>query len=72
MQGIKQWAAKNPSRVTALLQLNPAYVFFRELPDSPLGPIGVTVETIKKLELAPEDQRKLFSGNAGKLLKMNF
>jgi len=40
MQGIKQWAAKNPSRVTALLQLNPAYVFFRELPDSPLGPIG--------------------------------
>jgi len=40
--------------------------------DAPLGPIGVTVETIKKLELAPEDQRKLFSGNAGKLLKMNF
>ncbi|HWE79481.1 MAG TPA: amidohydrolase family protein [Pseudolabrys sp.] len=40
--------------------------------DAPLGPIGVTVETIKKLELAPEDQRKLFSGNAGKLLKMEF
>jgi aminocarboxymuconate-semialdehyde decarboxylase len=39
--------------------------------DAPLGPIGVTVETLKKLELAPEDQRKLFSGNAGKLLKMN-
>ena len=40
--------------------------------DAPLGPIGVTVETIKKLELAPEDQRKLFCGNAGKLLKMDF
>lgn len=40
--------------------------------DAPLGPIGVTVEALKKLELAPEDQRKLFSGNAGKLLKMNF
>ena len=40
--------------------------------DAPLGPIGVTVETLKKLELAPEDQRKLFSGNAGKLLKMDF
>ncbi|HEX4985463.1 MAG TPA: MltA domain-containing protein [Burkholderiales bacterium] len=40
MQGIKQWAAKNPSRVAALLQTNPAYVFFRELPASPLGPIG--------------------------------
>jgi aminocarboxymuconate-semialdehyde decarboxylase len=40
--------------------------------DAPLGPIGVTVETVKKLELAPEDQRKLFCGNAGKLLKMDF
>ena len=40
MQGIKQWAAKNTNRIAALLQLNPAYVFFRELPDSPLGPIG--------------------------------
>ena len=40
MQGIKQWAEKNPNKVAALLQQNPAYVFFRELPDSPLGPIG--------------------------------
>ena len=40
MQGIKQWAAKNPSKLVPLLQQNPAYVFFRELPDSPLGPIG--------------------------------
>ena len=40
--------------------------------DAPLGPIGVTVEAVKKLELAPDDQRKLFSGNAGKLLKMEF
>lgn len=40
MQGIKQWAAKNPSRLAPLLQMNPAYVFFRELPASQLGPIG--------------------------------
>ena len=40
MQGIKLWAAKNPTRLTSLLQQNPAYVFFRELPASPLGPIG--------------------------------
>ena len=40
MQGIKQWAAKNPNKLASLLQQNPAYVFFRELPDSPLGPIG--------------------------------
>jgi membrane-bound lytic murein transglycosylase A len=40
MQGIKQWAAKNPNRLAPLLQQNPAYVFFRELPESPLGPVG--------------------------------
>jgi membrane-bound lytic murein transglycosylase A len=40
MQGIKQWAAKHPDKLAALLQQNPAYVFFRELPASPLGPIG--------------------------------
>ena len=40
MQGIKLWAARNPSKLAALMQQNPAYVFFRELPESPLGPIG--------------------------------
>jgi membrane-bound lytic murein transglycosylase A len=40
MQGIKQWAAKNPGKLGPLLQQNPAYVFFREMPASPLGPIG--------------------------------
>jgi membrane-bound lytic murein transglycosylase A len=40
MQGIKQWATKNPGKLAPLLQENPAYVFFRELPPSPLGPIG--------------------------------
>jgi membrane-bound lytic murein transglycosylase A len=40
MQGIKQWAAKNPGKLAPLLQENPAYVFFREFPASPLGPIG--------------------------------
>ena len=40
MQGIKLWAAKNPTGLASLLQQNPAYVFFRELPASPLGPIG--------------------------------
>jgi membrane-bound lytic murein transglycosylase A len=40
MQGIKQWAARNPGKLGPLLQQNPAYVFFREMPASPLGPIG--------------------------------
>jgi aminocarboxymuconate-semialdehyde decarboxylase len=40
--------------------------------DTPLGPIAPTIETVKKLELAPGDQRKLFCGNAEKLLNMKF
>ncbi len=38
--------------------------------DTPLGPIAPTIKAIEKLELAPADQRKLFVGNAEKLLKM--
>ncbi|MGH6683298.1 MAG: amidohydrolase family protein [Pseudolabrys sp.] len=40
--------------------------------DAPLGPIAPTIAEIKKLELAPDDQRKLFCGNAEKLLNMKF
>ncbi|MEI9804226.1 MAG: amidohydrolase family protein [Pseudolabrys sp.] len=40
--------------------------------DTPLGPIAPTIEAVKKLELAPGDQRKLFCGNAEKLLNMKF
>lgn len=40
MQGIKRWGAQNPDKLPALLQENPAYVFFRQLPESDLGPIG--------------------------------
>ena len=40
--------------------------------DAPLGPIAPTIAEIKKLALAPGDQRKLFCGNAEKLLKMSF
>jgi membrane-bound lytic murein transglycosylase A len=44
MQSIKDWAAKNPDKLAALLEQNPSYVFFRELPDglaAPLGALGV-------------------------------
>jgi membrane-bound lytic murein transglycosylase A len=44
MQGIKNWAEKNPERLFVLLGHNPSYVFFRELPDTlsaPLGALGV-------------------------------
>lgn len=40
MQGIKNWAEKNPEKLAVLLGHNPSYIFFRELPDSLSGPLG--------------------------------
>ena len=43
MQGISQWAKRNPDRVNAMLNANPRFVFFKELPgnvDPDLGPDG--------------------------------
>jgi membrane-bound lytic murein transglycosylase A len=43
MQGIQAWAKKNPHRVQEMLNANPRYVFFREMPANPdanIGPIG--------------------------------
>jgi membrane-bound lytic murein transglycosylase A len=43
MQGIKAWAAANPSKLQEALNSNPSYVFFRELTptDGPTGALGV-------------------------------
>lgn len=44
MQNIKLWAEKNPGKLQSLLEQNPSYVFFRELPNdlpAPLGALGV-------------------------------
>ena len=40
MQNIKAWGKKNPDKLPELLASNPSYVFFRELPNGPEGPIG--------------------------------
>ena len=42
MQGIKSWIVRNPSRAKELLDQNPSFVFFRELPlgDPSAGPLG--------------------------------
>jgi membrane-bound lytic murein transglycosylase A len=42
MQGIQAWARANPQRLAELLNHNPSYVFFRELPlgDPRAGPVG--------------------------------
>ena len=40
MQGVQAWAKRNPTKLQGLLNVNPSYVFFRQLPDSNEGPIG--------------------------------
>ena len=43
MQGISQWAKRNPERVNEMLNANPRFVFFKELPgnvEADLGPNG--------------------------------
>ena len=43
MQGISQWAKRNPDRVNEMLNANPRFVFFKELPgnvEADLGPNG--------------------------------
>ena len=40
MEGIKRWAQDNPQRLNELLNTNPSYVFFREMPSASGGPVG--------------------------------
>ena len=37
--------------------------------DTPLGPIAPTIDVIKRLDIADGDRRKIFAGNAERLLK---
>lgn len=60
MQGIKAWARANPSRVQLLLDTNPRYVFFRELPtqgeggaDGPIGALGVPITPERSIAVDP-------------------
>jgi membrane-bound lytic murein transglycosylase A len=69
MQGIKAWGAANPLRLEALLNQNPSYVFFRELPqiegdegsklegaattDGPVGALGVALTPERSIAVDP-------------------
>jgi len=56
MQGIRGWGERNPDRLAALLQENPSYVFFRELPasdDGPPGSLGVPLTAQRSLAVDP-------------------
>ena len=56
MQGIKAWGERNPAKLMALLELNPSYVFFRELPESlsaPIGALGVPLTNEYSIAVDP-------------------
>lgn len=56
MQGIKDWGRRNPDRLPELLNANPSYVFFRELPGNgggPLGALGVPLTAERSIAVDP-------------------
>ncbi len=56
MQRIKEWAEKNPKKITALLEQDASYVFFREMPNAlpaPLGALGVPLTDEYSLAVDP-------------------
>ena len=57
MQGIKNWARNNVGKLRDLLNSNPSYVFFRELPaglPGPLGALGVPVTAERSVAVDPK------------------
>ena len=56
MQGIKDWARRNPRKVQEYLNANPSYVFFRELPrdlPGPIGALGVPLTAERSIAVDP-------------------
>lgn len=56
MQGIQAWARANPSRLDNLLNSNPSYVFFREVPNGqggPTGALGVPLTAERSIAVDP-------------------
>lgn len=57
MQGIKAWGQANPERLTELLNSNPSYVFFKELPNGlsgPLGALGIPLTAGRSIAIDPK------------------
>jgi membrane-bound lytic murein transglycosylase A len=56
MQGIKEWARRNPHKAREFMNGNPSYVFFRELPGElpgPLGALGVPLTPQRSIAVDP-------------------
>jgi membrane-bound lytic murein transglycosylase A len=57
MQGIKNWARNNLTKLRDLLNSNPSYVFFRELPaglPGPIGALGVPILAERSVAIDPK------------------
>jgi len=57
MQGIKDWARNNLDKLADLLNSNPSYVFFRELPaglPGPIGALGVPILAERSVAIDPK------------------
>ncbi|HXR57022.1 MAG TPA: murein transglycosylase A [Casimicrobiaceae bacterium] len=64
MQGIREWGREHPEQLPALLDENPSYVFFREVPppapgsieaaiDGPIGSLGVPLLAGRAIAVDP-------------------
>jgi membrane-bound lytic murein transglycosylase A len=59
MQGISEWAKRNPNKVQEMLNANPRFVFFKELPPSanqdlgPIGALGVPLSPERSIAIDP-------------------
>lgn len=56
MQGIKDWGRRNPGKLRELLNSNPSYVFFRELPgglSGPPGALGIPIAGERSIAIDP-------------------
>lgn len=62
MQGIKEWARRNPQKVQQFMNGNPSYVFFKELPNDLSGPIGTLGVPLTAERSIAVDQRVIPMG----------
>ena len=56
MQGIRDWARRHPGKVQEFMNVNPSYVFFRELPrdlPGPIGALGVPLTAERSIAVDP-------------------
>ncbi len=49
MQGIRRYLESHPEEMEEIFNTNPSYIFFREVPEGPIGSIGVPVTPYRSI-----------------------